>query len=170
MHEWGYAPTIEALSRDLIGGSVPVADLLQSVEATDEVVLEDGFAFANSSASTSSGLELNPIPSFDRIQDSRSNFFGANPSLARTISTMPSGPTRGSMLSSRSFGNSREAYSRCRSPVHSESWSDGSVNTSDSCVLLTGVLGRQLMRPIPLSIGSGDGTRARWNVFSFSSA
>ncbi len=45
MHEWGYAPTVEALSRDLLGGTVSVAELLQSIETTRDVVVEDGFAF-----------------------------------------------------------------------------------------------------------------------------
>ena len=45
MHEWGYAPTVEALSRDLLGGTVSVAELLRSIETTRDVVVEDGFAF-----------------------------------------------------------------------------------------------------------------------------
>lgn len=45
MHEWGYAPTIEALSRDLLGGAVSAASLLRSIERTNAVVVEDGFAF-----------------------------------------------------------------------------------------------------------------------------
>jgi len=45
MHEWGYAPTVEALSRDLLGGAVSVADLLRSIETTNEILVEDGFAF-----------------------------------------------------------------------------------------------------------------------------
>jgi len=44
MHEWGYAPTLEALSRDLLGGTLPLGDVIQSIEATTDVVVEDGFA------------------------------------------------------------------------------------------------------------------------------
>jgi len=45
MHEWGYAPTIEALSRDLLGGAVSAASLLRVIESTNAVLVEDGFVF-----------------------------------------------------------------------------------------------------------------------------
>jgi hypothetical protein len=45
MHEWGYAPTIQALARDLIGGPVEAPILLQAVRDSSEVVIEDGFVF-----------------------------------------------------------------------------------------------------------------------------
>lgn len=46
MHEWGYAPTVQALANELLGGSVPVSTLLHSLRGTDDVVVEDGFVFA----------------------------------------------------------------------------------------------------------------------------
>src|SRR2546422_10836340 len=45
MHDWGYAPTLQALADDLLGGAVPVPTLLLSANNSDAVVMEDGFAF-----------------------------------------------------------------------------------------------------------------------------
>jgi len=45
MHDWGYAPTLQALADDLLGGAVPVPTLLLSANNSDDVVMEDGFAF-----------------------------------------------------------------------------------------------------------------------------
>ena len=45
MHEWGYAPTVQALAEDLLGGSVEVPLLLEATRDSTEVVVEDGFVF-----------------------------------------------------------------------------------------------------------------------------
>src|SRR5207244_6869428 len=45
LHQVVDPTTIDSLLRYLLRCSFPVSDLLQSVEATDEVVLEDVFAF-----------------------------------------------------------------------------------------------------------------------------
>ena len=45
MHEWGYAPTVQALAEDLLGGPVEVPTLLHSIQDCTEVVVEDGFVF-----------------------------------------------------------------------------------------------------------------------------
>ena len=44
MHDWGYAPTLQALAVDLLGGAVTVPTLLLSVSNSDDVVVEEGFA------------------------------------------------------------------------------------------------------------------------------
>src|SRR2546426_4696745 len=45
MQEWGYAPTVEALAEDLLGGPVEVPTLLHSIRDCTEFVVEDGFVF-----------------------------------------------------------------------------------------------------------------------------
>ncbi len=45
MHEWGYAPTLQALADELVGGAVTVSTLLLCIRNSDDIVVEDGFAF-----------------------------------------------------------------------------------------------------------------------------
>src|SRR6266540_2791802 len=43
MHDWGYAPTLPMLAADLLGGSVNVPTLDQSLRFAAEIRLKDGF-------------------------------------------------------------------------------------------------------------------------------
>jgi hypothetical protein len=44
-HEWGYAPTLQALAEDLLEGSVDIPTLLDSIRNSTDIVVEDGFVF-----------------------------------------------------------------------------------------------------------------------------
>ncbi len=43
MHNWGYAPTLAALARDLVGGEVPTASLEAALQTTQRFRTRDGF-------------------------------------------------------------------------------------------------------------------------------
>jgi len=43
MHRWGYSPTIDALAKNLLGGSVRPADLARALGAQGQILVQDGF-------------------------------------------------------------------------------------------------------------------------------
>lgn len=45
MHRWGYAPTLEVLAADLIGGPASLGDLKESAEASSDVRIRESFAY-----------------------------------------------------------------------------------------------------------------------------
>src|SRR2546427_8450361 len=44
MHRWGYSPTIDALAKDLLGGSVTSGDLKGALESRSQIQVWNGFA------------------------------------------------------------------------------------------------------------------------------
>ena len=46
MHRWGYAPTVETLADELMGGPVPTGQLRDAITASGSLVLIDGFVCA----------------------------------------------------------------------------------------------------------------------------
>ncbi len=43
MHRWGYSPTVDALAKNLLGGSVPPSDLVRAIGSQAQIELRDGF-------------------------------------------------------------------------------------------------------------------------------
>jgi len=43
MHRWGYSPTVDALAKSLLGGGVPVDDLVRALESQSQFQVRDGF-------------------------------------------------------------------------------------------------------------------------------
>src|SRR2546428_4406491 len=43
MHRWGYSPTVDALAKNLLGGSVPPSDLVRALGSQAQIELRDGF-------------------------------------------------------------------------------------------------------------------------------
>jgi hypothetical protein len=45
MHRWGYAPSVETLATELVGGTVPPSHILSSVDESSAMDLRDGFVY-----------------------------------------------------------------------------------------------------------------------------
>src|SRR3990172_1354843 len=44
-HRWGYAPTVDALGANLIGGAVPTKEVRDAIKEADDIVLRDDFVY-----------------------------------------------------------------------------------------------------------------------------
>lgn len=45
MHRWGYAPTVEALATELMGGAVQPSQVLASIQISSTIGMRDGFVY-----------------------------------------------------------------------------------------------------------------------------